>query len=489
MKIISREVPKLVESDALADSFYSIKPDHPDGIALSRRLLQGRTFQRAALTQILVDYNRSIDNDEQACANASRLLEVNSDCVLTGQQLGLLGGPLYTILKALSALLLAREAGSIPIFWLATEDHDIEEIAQTFIVESTGNLVRYHLSFPQKRWMVEDLILSAQHMEVISAFFTALNPCARPDFAFQPKSSNYALEMARFLAQIFRGTGLVFVEPRVLRSLSIPFFQKELADAEHLAQLFDATTKRLASAGVPPVLLRAHRTQLFLKAEDGQRQPISSSIDPSLLQNHPERFSCNAISRPVWQNWLFPVLAYVAGPTEVAYHRQLVDYHRAHGIAMPWIVPRLSASFVTAEAHRFCEKLALNPWDSIPESWAAILPDRSAPLAALGNEWRQAAQQQLAGLVPGAQMIEEIGQTIHRFSYRIQQADLAALNLPSYTLQYLKNLFQPRGLPQERLLNWNFFQAQCEENLIQALLKQLDWRHTGRFYINLAVQL
>lgn len=489
MKVFPSDIRKLVEMDPRLDSFYPIIPDHPEGIPLARSFLKDRVYQRTELVKVLLQYNQSIENDELALTNVRKILEPNSDCVVTGQQLGFLGGPIYTILKALSCLLLAREAGSIPLFWLATEDHDVEEIAQTFTIDTTGNLVRYHLPFQEGRWMVEDLILTPQHKEVIAAFFTALNPCGRPDLSFYPQSSHYALEMARLMTQLFRGTGLVFVEPRILRSLSIPFFQKELTEADRLAQIFDATTERLVKAGGTPVLLRTHSTQLFLKAEDGQRLPIIQPFDPALVEQYPERFSCNAISRPAWQNWLFPVLAYVGGPAEIAYHRQLMDYHQAHGITMPWLVPRLSASFVTAEAHRFLTKLHLHPWDSAPRSWSMLLPDRSPAITALGNEWLKTAQIHLKGLLPEAGMTEEIGQAIQKLAHRIHQTDLAHLEVPAYALPYLRNLFQPREQLQERLLNWHFFQAQSEDNLIHTLLKQLDWRQRSHLYINLSADL
>ena len=103
-------------------------------------------YPRAQLSECLVKYNQLIGNDSSAVQQAEKLAEDGSVCVFTGQQLGLFGGPSYTILKAVSCILLARELGAIPIFWLATEDHDVAEIDHTYTLDSFGNLEKYRLS-------------------------------------------------------------------------------------------------------------------------------------------------------------------------------------------------------------------------------------------------------------------------------------------------------------------------------------------------------
>src|ERR1700722_14421158 len=98
-----------------------------------------RNYPRSQLHHLLKEYNQTIGNDQPALENAERILQSETACVITGQQLGMMGGPSYTILKGISCLLFACKINAIPIFWLATEDHDISEIDHTYLLDSLGN--------------------------------------------------------------------------------------------------------------------------------------------------------------------------------------------------------------------------------------------------------------------------------------------------------------------------------------------------------------
>ncbi len=154
-------------------------PQHDETVPQSSESLAKRSYPRKALVPLLTAYNREIGNDAAALANIGRLGDSTSVCVVTGQQLGLMGGPSYTILKAISCLLLARATGSIPIFWAATEDHDIGEIDHTTLLDSLSNLATFRLRFRHDGRFVEDLTLTEGHLEAIRSFCEAagLDPC------------------------------------------------------------------------------------------------------------------------------------------------------------------------------------------------------------------------------------------------------------------------------------------------------------------------
>lgn len=390
-------------------------------------------YPRVEMSQILLAYNKSIGNDQLALKQAEALAQSGSVCVFTGQQLGFLGGPIYTILKGISCLIHARKLGAIPIFWLATEDHDTAEIDHTHLIDSLGNLSKFQLHFPNKGMFVEDLLLTDKHFEIITHFFEQLE--MTPPIHFEAGSS-YSQSMAKLLAYLFRGTGMLFLEPRILRQYAVPFIAKELEES-------DAIVDKLATA-----FNFEKGTNIFYKNEQGKRCKITREkhgfhVDEevyslqeiqSLLNQFPERFSTNVAARPALQSLLFPTVAYVAGPNEILYYSKLEEYHRYHQIPMPTLIPRMQATFIPKQIAEYLEKCALSPWDSIPGNWEQLFPD----LSAIEKEERRT-------------FLKEKG-------------------LPTDALHRIYNTLTPRGKPQERLLSWWQFSSQSRGNLVETLL-------------------
>lgn len=398
--------------------------------AVMRQILK-REYPRKPLISLLNNYNKSIGNDQFALSNIERLEK--DVCVVTGQQLGFMGGPLYTILKGISCLLLAREKGAVPIYWLATEDHDIAEIDHTYLIDSRGNLQRFHLNLPKEGKAAENLELSSENIEKIIQFIESagLSPHELPSI-----STSYAESMAKMMVHLFAGTGMVFVEPKILRTLSADFYSREVQAAEHIQQILTSEAHELQSHQNETVLSFEVGTNLFLKVEgkrcrlhrEGNRffaGPKTFSMDEllKLIKEGPQQFSTNVASRPLLQSSLFPTLAYVAGPTEQKYYRQLDAYHRFHNVPMPVIIPRLSATIVPVFAESLLESCGLKPWDEIP------------------------------------------------------------LDAPGYSLHVLRNLLHPHKKLQERVLNWWGFQGQSKENLVQECLKMLSWNERDPVYL------
>lgn len=380
------------------------------------------TFPRSELSRILHDYNLSIGN-EDALDNVAALKE--KVCVFTGQQLGFMGGPSYTILKAISCISLARELNAIPIFWLATEDHDVHEIDHTYLIDELGNLERFRLNLPKEGYFIESLTLNAKNREVLKKFLAKVKV---RDF---PEGESYSKIMATFLAKLFKGTGLVFVEPYLLRELAKPIFRKEIVDS--------AAIHGMLKSEASSILNIKEETNLFLKVDGGLRRKLKREGDRfsvgsqdysleeilDLLEKEPQRFSANVAARTILQSALFPTVAYVAGPTEVQYYQQFEKYHAYHGVGMPALVQRISATMIKPHVAALLDKGGLKPWDVIPATSEVLTPKE---------------------------------------------------------LHILRNEFFPRGRPQERVLNWYGFQALSKENLVEQLLQKSDWKIPSHLY-------
>lgn len=490
MKIVVQDLPRLHSPNPL-DRFLEIPLQDPDGLQQARQNLKGRNYPRSELIHILQDYNESIGNDLSAMRNIHNLSDPEAVCIVTGQQLGFMGGPAYTILKALTCLLLAREAGAVPVFWLATEDHDVAEIDHTYLLDALGNLEKFYLPLSKSGESVEDLKLDSHHAHIIAQFLQAVQQ--KPIKI----DTSYASTMASFLARLFAGTGLVFIEPRYLRKLAVPFFRREIIESDEIQRTLAKTTEALEEAGGRRALaLPAEDTNLFMKLEGGRRNKVrranggflvggttySQAELLNILEKQPERFSPNVAARPVLQSLLFPTAAYVAGPSELKYYLQLGDYHKWHGTAMPWIVPRLSCTLIPPYAQMLLEKCRLNPWEHIPDHWTNFIPELGTGIQEMSDEWHQSAVRHFGKDLEEASLARYVRYYAGKIHRKVLKKRLRKRGIPPHALHLFKNLLHPHGKLQERVLNWCGFQAQTQENLIKAFLDQATWKTEGHLY-------
>lgn len=448
MQVRTQPENKQANEDRFA-SFLGVSFKDPKALALAKAQVDIHSYPRDQLAAILEKYNKQIGNDETALVNARKLAQPGSYCVVTGQQLGMMGGPIYTILKGISCLLAAREAGAVPVFWLATEDHDIPEIDHTYLIDNLGNFKQFRVSLPRDGSAVEDIRLTPKNIDEIKSFWEHLEmgPVALPS-----AGDLYSTSMMEILVRLFAGTGMVFLEPKLLRPLSRPFFIREIKECQAIQEVLKETTLRLENAGGHPAIKVGEATSLFYKDKSQKRRKLRFDGEVFIagsehftmeellakVESDPQLFSCNVAARPVLQNSLLPVIAYVAGPAELEYHHQLGDYHKFHGINMPCIIPRISATFIPPSAAAILEACHLEPWNDIPLHWTDIIP---------------------------------------------QPKDVS--ELPGNGLHLLRNLIHPHNKPQERLLNWWGFQTQTNENLLQECLDKLSWNSASHYYLYL----
>ncbi|HEV8052521.1 MAG TPA: bacillithiol biosynthesis cysteine-adding enzyme BshC [Parachlamydiaceae bacterium] len=495
MQITTQPSNKKTHEDQLA-SFLGMSFQDPNAFALGKQQVDGRSYPRQQLAIILDEYNRQIGNDTTALDNIKKLGLPDSYCVVTGQQLGMMGGPIYTILKGISCLLVALETGAIPIFWLATEDHDIPEIDHTYLIDTLGNLKQFHLSLPRHGSAIEDLTLTEKNIDEIKAFWNhlGLTPIALPS-----QGDLYSKSMAQILMHIFAGTGMVFLEPKLLRSLSKPFFAKELKECEAIQDVLKETTLQLEKDGGHPGIKIGEATNLFYRDNSHKRQKLRFdgkvftagkehfTLDELLLkvENETHLFSCNVAARPVLQNTLLPVIAYIAGPSEVEYHRQLGVYHQFHGAAMPCIVPRVSATFIPAYAASILEACNLQPWNKIPRHWPDVMPELEEGSKSMKTEWLESAKRNFGADLPASALERYIKFGAAKILYRVCRKRLHKKGLPGNGLHLLRNLIHPHNKPQERVLNWWCFQANSRENLVHECLGKLSWNSQTHYYLYL----
>ncbi|HEX7961280.1 MAG TPA: bacillithiol biosynthesis cysteine-adding enzyme BshC, partial [Terriglobales bacterium] len=337
---------------------------------------------RSQIADVLRDQNRRWGASERTLSNIE-LLRGGAGAIVTGQQVALFGGPAYTLYKALTAIKLAQratEAGNpcVPIFWMATEDHDLAEVNHVFFPAPDGRLHRLATeSHGEEDQPVGSIKLGEDigpHVQWIKDNFGTSEVCSWLEECYRP-GATFAEAFARFLCRVFNDHGLIIVDPMDGRfhKIAAPLYSQVISQSQILNEQLLERNKELEEAGYHAQVKVTESTSLLFALDERQRIPIHRKngsfeirdqiISPEQLQRQlaeaTERFSANALLRPVVQDYLFPTLAYVGGSAEVAYFAQSeILYHHLLGRTTP-ILPRFSATLIEPRIAQWLEKYRL----------------------------------------------------------------------------------------------------------------------------------
>ena len=334
--------------------FYQHDPHDPESIrraafAAARQLPDERRQRLAA----------ALRQTNGESASLAQLELPDTVAIVTGQQVGLFSGPAYTIYKALTAAKLARqltESGirAVPVFWLATEDHDFDEINHAWVFNTHQKAVRLNgqgagrpgqpvgsieiVNSPLDG-LKESLgghLYADEVMELVSE-------CYRP-------GRTYGQAFQKLLSRLMAGYGLIFFDPLepAIRELAAPMLHAAFERREELGRELHARGKELEAAGYHAQVLVDEQTSLFFRLEDGQRTRMGR--DEAAPENA-AHLSPNALLRPVMQDYLLPTAAYIGGPAELAYLAQSQVLYRALLGRMPVAVPRSGFTLLDERAH------------------------------------------------------------------------------------------------------------------------------------------
>lgn len=297
--------------------------------------------------------------------------------VLTGQQVGLLSGPAYTLYKALAAVKLAAHLAAhgvpaVPIFWLATEDHDLAEINHVWLFDSGQHPFSVQADGENKLQMpVGNLEAGSLPLEPLNGnlheFPFGGAVAAMIADAYRP-GRTYGEAFRQLLRSLMGPMEILFVDPLdpAIRQIAAPFLERAVLKAATLKQQVIARSEELVGSGyhaqvhVEPdtsflFLLRDGR-RLTLHEKDGEFAAVDTHFTAAGLAADATHLSPNALLRPVTQDWIFPTVAYIGGPAELAYMAQSqVLYHTLLG-RMPVVVPRAGFTLLDNRAVKLMER-------------------------------------------------------------------------------------------------------------------------------------
>ena len=485
-------------------SFFPYSSWQLDGVASTATSISFPAARRAQIVSAL-----AAQNDNSAALD--QLAQPNTVAVITGQQVGFLLGPAYTIFKALTAIKLAEhlnEQGisAVPIFWLATEDHDLAEVDHAWVFNQEASASKVSLAGSVVNGgPVGDVVLNEVPLADLRAALGDLpfagDVMKQVADSYQP-GATLGSAFRKLLEQTLKGLGLLYLDPLAapIREVAAPFLSDGVQRVPELLSALRARNSEIAEAGYHTQVHIDADSSLFFLLKNGRRWPIrwkdgrfssrEGSYSPTELAALAGELSPNALLRPVMQDYLLPTASYVAGPSEAAYFAQsAVLYQKLLG-RMPVIYPRNSFTLLDARASKLLTRYGLRVPDlldyreNVKGTLASLLvpPALSDQIKATQSSVSQSMAQLQGSLLQFDPTLEaatrkstaKINYQFAKLERKIARETMRRDERASKDADYLLNLIYPQRHLQERFYSILPFLAKHGLDLPRQLLTQIQ---------------
>jgi len=494
--------------------FFPTPPDAAHVAAFAKSVPRDGN-REARVAGALEKQNRAWGASEPTLRNLERLRE-GAFAVVTGQQVGLFGGPLMSLFKIASALALAQQVQQagidcVPVFWLATEDHDLDEVNQALFLTHDFQLVPFKASTAGIAGAPVAHIRFAEGTdELVAQAAKLLGESLAADYLRESyvEGETFSNAFAKLYTRIFGEHGLILLDPAdpELHRIAAPLFVDALHRSAELDRAVLERNRELRDANYhEQVKVTPQSTPLFALV-DGARVPVhrangafsigkerlSGEALERRIQAAPENFSANVLLRPVLQDYWLPTLAYIGGPAEVAYFAQAaVLYEKLLGRITP-ILPRMSATLIEPRIERLLLKYEVE----LPELFHGecqlrdCIAARSLPpdlkenfeLARRAIEVNMhRVRESLRTLDPT--LVEAAGRATSKMRYQVArlekraaQAELRRTDILARHAAQIENALYPNKSLQEREIAALYFYANHGPELINRLVELAQTR-------------
>ncbi len=489
--------------------FFPTQPGIEHVTAFAKSVPRDRERQ-ARVADALQKQNRAWGASEPTLRNIQRLHE-GAFAVVTGQQVGLFGGPLMSLFKAASVLALAGQlqkqgVDCVPVFWLATEDHDLDEVNQVLLLRDDFQLAPFAANTTGVEGAPVSTIRFAEGAgQLVAQAAKLLGDSLAADYLRESyaEGETFSNAFAKLYTRIFAAHGLILLDPAdpELHRIATPFFVDALHRSAELDQAVLDRNNELRDGGYhEQVKVTPESTPLFALVEGARvpvhrangaftiaKKPVSSEELRKRIETAPENFSANVLLRPVLQDYWLPTLAYIGGPAEIAYFAQAaVVYEKLLGRITP-ILPRMSATLIEPRIERLLNKYEVE----LPELFHGecelrdCLAARSLP-AELKQDFEQTRVAVEASLRRVSQSLQTLDPTlaeaadratskmryqINRLEKRAAQAELRKTDILSRHAAQIENALYPNKSLQEREIAGLYFYASRGPELVDRLIE------------------
>jgi bacillithiol synthase len=475
-----------------------------DSVANSAKTVSFPTSKRAQIVTALAAQNENP-------AALDQLAQPDTVAVITGQQVGFLLGPAYTIFKAVTAVKLAGHLNdqgipAVPIFWLATEDHDLAEVDHAWVFNQeasarkislagslvnggpVGDVVLNEIPLAELRLALGDLPFAEDVMKEVAA---AYHPGATLGSSFR-----------HLLEKILKGLGLLYLDPLAapVREIAAPFLSEAVQRVPELLAALRQRNNEIAKAGYHTQVHIDDDSSLFFLLKNGRRWPVrwkdgrfstrDGSYSAADMAAMASQLSPNALLRPVMQDYLLPTASYVAGPAETAYFAQGAALYEKLLGRMPVIYPRNSFTLLDSRASKLLTRYNLRVPDLLDqhENVKGVLASRLVPpaLTEQVKATQAAASQSLAQLqasllnfdptieAASRKSAAKIAYQFDKLERKIARETLRRDERATKDADYLLNLIYPQRHLQERFYSILPFLAKHGLDLPQQLLSEIQ---------------
>ncbi|PYY03651.1 MAG: bacillithiol biosynthesis cysteine-adding enzyme BshC [Acidobacteria bacterium] len=509
----SRLFLDFLRGDPQARPFYPTSTLSLDELAARAGSVSIPVDRRQRVTDVLLKQNLAWNAGPEVLSNIEKLRD-GACAVVSGQQIGLFLGPAYTLYKAISIIRLSREltargVEAVPIFWLASEDHDLAEVNHVFMPDTQGELQRLETSSEgcpgcpvgtvvlgnDLGWLADRLQGLVGESETIDLVRSSYSP-----------GKTLSSSFAALMSKIFSRYGLILLEPsdKELHKIGAPLLRSAAEYSDELTRALLSRSKELETAGYhAQVKVTQASTLLFFSREEkrlaihrkngafsANGQQWSQNELQRQIESNPELFTANVLLRPVLQDYLLPTAAYVAGPAETAYFAQVqVVYERLMGRTTP-VWPRFSTTLIEARLASWMRKYGLRLRDVLQpkEDFLTALARRTIP-SDIKDDFDRSREHLERLLTPLLRALEKLDPTVgsageiaarkmrhqlQRLESRAARAHLRREQVLDRHASMLSSLLFPERELQERRLAGIYFLAKYGVDLIDRLLE--DYR-------------
>lgn len=388
--------------------------------------LQRKNVNREQLADVLHSLNTKWNAPSSTFANIERLRDADSVVVIAGQQAGLLTGPMYTINKIISIIHLARKQEEklqvpvVPVFWIAGEDHDFDEINHIFLQDGS-KMKKYKLMqhIMEKKAVSNIAIDEVQANKWIDTLFAELDETAYTKELYETvktyliNSVTYVDFFAQIIFRLFDKEGLVLVDSNEsqMRKLESSYFVNLIENQSKTTKAINTSFGEITKLGYSLSIdvnendanifyQNGNERVLLICNDDGHwvgknnEVMFTSEEIVSIAKNEPELLSNNVMTRPLMQEMVFPSLAFIGGPGEIGYWSVLKEAFHVNNLQMPPVIPRLSFTFLERHVEKLLNKHQIsieyavnNGVLDIKKDWLAAKSD--PPIEQLASHLKQ----------------------------------------------------------------------------------------------------
>lgn len=519
----------IATDDALGREIFGYAPR--DQARQLQEVRQRYRTRRDDLVAVLRRLHARLGASAATLHNLDRLSQPHTFVVIGGQQPGLLTGPLYTLYKAISIIRLAEELGRqfpydfVPLFWSATDDHDWAEVDHVYLFD--GNHQLHRVEYPRdpryEGWSVGDVPLDHGALHVIERLAEVLRGQGFVEdvtallLETAEVSPTFGEWFCRLMLILFHRHGLIIVDPRLpeLKRLAIPLFEQALEDPLLPTQLANETGDELEARGFRRQLHKDALLCGFFLQEDGRREAVrygrggfrvgartyTKAELKAILHDSPERFSPNALLRPVMSEYLFPTAAFVGGAGELSYFAQTRRIYQHFDVSGPVPYLRLGAAMVDAPIARILDKYQLAPLslrdpDQALAEWIRARADIASP--ALWQRLREEVYRPFVGLKEAVRAVDPTLETslegtlnymlfrIGKFEKKLIRHLKKAEHITATHMRRAAQVLYPGQGLQERTLNGMSWLSRYGMELVDELIKTVPASHGKHFIVELS---